>query len=74
MVHVQAFVRGCITRAKQRRYQRALFDDIVKQLGPGTPSNDKIFLAKLLSKLLFFYRQEEDPLRLVSIADIKYFN
>ena len=60
---LQAFVRGCLTRAQQRRCQRALFDELVKQL--GTATNDRIVLAKLLSKLLFFYRQQEDPLRLV---------
>lgn len=64
---IQALVRSFLTRTYQKKLLRAQFDTLLTSSSNGSQWNQ---LSLLSSKLLFFYSQETDGLRLVNILQL----
>lgn len=64
---IQAFVRGYLTRQQCKKIQRAAFDETVQQNNFVGHAPDEQTLSLLIRRLLFFYSEEEDASRLVSL-------
>uniref|UniRef100_A0A1B6E9F9 HECT-type E3 ubiquitin transferase n=1 Tax=Clastoptera arizonana TaxID=38151 RepID=A0A1B6E9F9_9HEMI len=65
---IQSYIRSYQTRQKQKTKQRDEFDLLVENLKNNPP--DDAMLAVLVQKLLFFYNQNIDTNRVVSIINI----
>lgn len=64
---IQAIVRSFVTRRRHKRLQRAEFDSLLNSSSTNTEWNQ---LCTLTSKLLFFYSQDLDSSRLLSILQL----
>lgn len=64
---IQAFCRSYLTRKKIKGIERIKFDGIVQDL-KSQPLSENV-LNILVKKLLFFYSEEEDRNRLVSMIN-----
>ncbi|XP_069702572.1 ubiquitin-protein ligase E3C isoform X1 [Periplaneta americana] len=67
---IQAFVRGYLTRQHHKKLQRAAFDETVQQSNSSGQTPDEHTLAVLIQRLLFFYTEEKDAVRLVWISQL----
>lgn len=64
-VLIQAYTRGYLTRDKVKKSERSSFDGILQECNKTEVNND--VLGTLVKKLLFFYSEQEDGSRLVSV-------
>ncbi|CAH2050679.1 unnamed protein product, partial [Iphiclides podalirius] len=65
-IKIQAYVRSYLTRKHSKQYEREKFDYIF----PKTNPDNQVLVSSLVSKILFFYDEQKDYNRLISISQL----